>query len=340
MKAPNHHGSVELIDSKAKKHKRSNPFRIRIVTGWKFDYETLSAKPIRKTIGYARTRAEGDRKLEDYHNNLYNLDMNRVTLNYLFGVWYEYKKKKVKEHKRYLSMFKHYNEIENKPFNTITANDLQRIVDEKLYDTTGGYQSRVINIYHQLYNYAKANNIKVGADVSFLVIKKEKELTSELHKPFTDEEIELLWNNRNKVVDLILICIYTGIRPVEMLVISEVHDDYFITGSKTAAGKNRVIPLHNKIKEMFHAAYDNGYFDSYSSEDSWYQMFKRKINPLYSKHTPYDTRHTFATLARRFKMDDHARKLIMGHHIDDLTNRVYTHVQIAELIEEINKIDI
>ncbi len=339
MRAPRHYGSVELICSKTDKTKRRKPYRVRVVTGWNFNFESLSAKPVRKTIGYAETRKQGKCMLDDYHNNLYNLDLNNVSVNYLFGIWYEYKQKKVKEHKRYLSLFTHYEEIEKLPFNSITTADLQRIIDERIPDTTGDYQKRVINLYHQLYEYAKANNIKVGADVSLLVITKKKETKSSLHKPFSDEEITTLRNNRNKVVDLILICIYTGIRPGEMFVISEVHEDYFITGSKTEAGKNRVIPLHNKIKDIFHEAYNNGYFNSYSNEDSWYQMFKRDINPL-SSYTPYDTRHTFATLAKRFKMDEHARKLIMGHHIEDLTDRVYTHKLIEELIEEVNKIDI
>ena len=52
-------------------------------------------------------------------------------------------------------------------------------------------------------------------------------------------------------------------------------------------------------------------------------------------HNPHDTRHTFAT-----KMDDAGanklcRKLIMGHSIEDLTDRVYTHKTIEKLIEAV-----
>lgn len=342
MKGKNSCGSVELICSKKDKHKRSKPYRIRFTIGWEFDYTNLKAKPIRKTIGYSRTQSEGYKIRDEYKNGLLGKDMSNVSLKYLFGLWYEYKKKTIIDYKSYLSMFKQYNEIEKKPFNEISTNDLQRIVDEKLKNLSGGYQKKVISIYSQIYEYAKASNIKVGADVSKLVITKKKEVKSNLHKPFTDEAIKILWNNRNKVVDLILVDIYTGMRPGEMLVISEVHDDYIISGSKTEAGRDRIIPLHNKIKEIFHNAWDNKYFDDYSNEDSFYQVFKKtiKLLNLDNDYTPYDARHTFATLADRYKLNDHIVKLILGHTITDLTKRVYTHKMIEELVEEVNKIDI
>ena len=40
----------------------------------------------------------------------------------------------------------------------------------------------------------------------------------------------------------------------------------------------------------------------------------------------------------RDKADEHSIKLIMGHRINDLTKRVYTHKLIEDLITEINKI--
>ena len=55
-------------------------------------------------------------------------------------------------------------------------------------------------------------------------------------------------------------------------------------------------------------------------------------------HIPHDTRHTFATLADRCKMDDLCLKLIMGHTVSDITKGVYTHKTNEELLSEINKI--
>ena len=56
--------------------------------------------------------------------------------------------------------------------------------------------------------------------------------------------------------------------------------------------------------------------------------------------TPHYTRHTFITKAksRKVNMNDNILKLIVGHDIGDLTEHVYTHREIEDLKEEMNKI--
>lgn len=56
-------------------------------------------------------------------------------------------------------------------------------------------------------------------------------------------------------------------------------------------------------------------------------------------HSPHETRHTFATLAKEAKVDEYCLKLILGHNIADLTERVYTHRKKEQLLEEIKKIE-
>ena len=72
---------------------------------------------------------------------------------------------------------------------------------------------------------------------------------SEIHKPFSEEELKILWAHTDDfVVRLVLILCYTGLRPKELLEMktADVNLDgrYMKGGIKTAAGKNRVI---NKI---------------------------------------------------------------------------------------------
>lgn len=330
MRNSNSYGSITLID---KKSKRRKPYRVQIHVDW-----TDDGKPIRKTIGYAKTRVEGRQLLAEYHDKPFDLDMNNVSFKFLYDKWYKYKQKTGivgSSLKKYIYIRKYYDCIETKIFNEITREDIQRIIDNSA--VKGSYQGRIRNLYHQMYEYAKANNIKVGHDVSTLVIVKKEE-ESKLHQPFTDEEINKLWNNRNEFVDIILINIYTGCRPIELLKISEVHENYFITGSKTEAGKNRVIPLNNKIKNIFKETYNSKILTKFKSEDNYYQKFKKAMEKMNMKHSPYDCRHTFATLMSNAKANDHCTKLIMGHKIEDLTKRIYTHKVIEDLIEEVNKI--
>jgi len=69
-------------------------------------------------------------------------------------------------------------------------------------------------------------------------------------------------------------------------------------------------------------------------------LFDPLMDRLDLKHTPYDTRHTFATLAKLYKVDSFSRKRIMGHKSSDITDDVYTHTLYNQLFCEINKIKI
>lgn len=334
MKRPNGYGTVKKIDNKGN---RRNPYAVLITTGW-----TDEGKPIQKPLGYVKSERAGDALLSQYHDKPYNIDLVNISFNHLFKMWYEYKKEtgvKPKTLNLYDQYYKHYNMLWNKSFENITTKELQDIADKVM--GTKDYKGKIINIYNQMYDFAEGMNMRLKNRASKLVIldKDGKTTKPSSHIPFTDKEIEILWNNRNEIIDEILVDIYTGVRPGELLVISEVHDNYFITGSKTESGKNRVIPLNNKIKDIFHNLISNKRFDRYKAQDNLYQSWKKQLKNLgLGHHTPYDCRHTFATLMDRAKANEHVVKLIMGHKIEDLTKRIYTHKLIEELIVEVNKI--
>lgn len=109
------------------------------------------------------------------------------------------------------------------------------------------------------------------------------------------------------------------------------HDDTSTSLSNATEDKE----LNKKILQMAQDEFDRTLFKKYGhlSEE------KKELRKLgLGSHSPYDCRHTFATLMSRAKADDHCIKLIMGHRIDDITKRVYTHKVIEDLIMEVNKI--
>ena len=70
-------------------------------------------------------------------------------------------------------------------------------------------------------------------------------------EPFTQEELDLLWENKDKDnVWMILIMIYSGFR-IRAFENMEVNTEewYFRGGVKTAVGKRRIVPIHDSIKE-------------------------------------------------------------------------------------------
>ena len=125
MKNPNGYGTVSKISS----GKRRKPYRVQITTGYKPNREKGTIIPIRKTIGYARTRDEGRQMLARYHDELFDLDLVGVSFEYLFNLWYKYKEKAgMAENtlKLYKNYYKHYKHLEDKAFEDITKLYIKR----------------------------------------------------------------------------------------------------------------------------------------------------------------------------------------------------------------------
>ena len=71
---------------------------------------------------------------------------------------------------------------------------------------------------------------------------------SDIHKPFTDEEYQILWQHTDRLtVRVLLVYLYTGLRPVELRLMTpqNIHlkERYMTGGVKTKAGRNRIIPI-------------------------------------------------------------------------------------------------
>lgn len=131
-----------------------------------------------------------------------------------------------------------------------------------------------------------------------------------------------------------------------------------IGGGKTKAGMNRTVPIHSKIKDLvtqyYNYAVESGseyvfyYSTMLKSKEKRTPVNYRKYTVIYNRaieelnlnpeHRPHDGRKTFATLAKENKMNEYALKRLMGHSIQDLTERVYTDRSLDWLKEEIEKI--
>lgn len=201
-------------------------------------------------------------------------------------------------------------------------------------------------------NYARLFNISES-------IIKESETVKQKHIPFTELEMNKLWNEviNIKYVDVLLIQCYTGLRPRELGLIKLKDVDlnnWTITGGiKTEAGTNRVIPIHKRIQplivrkvneaRLLNSEYLINCIDStdlFMSYDKYNKRFLKIVDKLQldKNHRSHDGRIHFVTMAKHYEVDEYAIKYIIGHAINDLTERVYTHRTIEWLTSEINKI--
>lgn len=76
-----------------------------------------------------------------------------------------------------------------------------------------------------------------------------------------------------------------------------------------------------------------------------YPRYKGMFYEVFMEHfkidrTPHECRHTFATIAAASGMNKLLLKKIIGHASSDITDDVYTHAYIEDLIAEIDKYDL
>ena len=115
-------------------------------------------------------------------------------------------------------------------------------------------------------------------------------------------------------------------------------------GIKTKAGKNRLVPIAEKILPLVESFYNpaNEYLLNLNGTPlKNVQNLRLQIwdkSPLLANHLPHDGRHTCATLMDDAEIPLKIKQLILGHSAQDITSKVYTHKTIEQLIEAINRI--
>ena len=156
---------------------------------------------------------------------------------------------------------------------------------------------------------------------------------TESAKPFSTSDLKRIWSaadNGSKDAKAVLILVYTGMRPNEMLSLEisahlYIHGDnwYIKTGSKTTAGRNRIIPIPNILHDIivsFIAGRKDGPLISaekggHHRVDNWRV---RHFSPLMEElgligYVPYSCRHTYADIQKRRNVDPELQMRIMGH---------------------------
>lgn len=314
-------------------------------------YDALD-KQIMQVVGYYATKAEALAALAEYNENPSDLASRRITFAKLYEVWSKSKFKGGPITNSYAAAYNYCKSLYEYQFADLKTAALQQVID----DCDAGYSTKrnIKILFNQMTKYALANDIISKNYAELCTLPPHED--SDKHKPFTDKELEYLWKLApdNKNVQTVLILCYTGMRTTELCKITRenVHLDkhYMLGGIKTEAGKNRVIPIANKIFPFVKALYDEGHTMLIEDEDG--PLNYDKYRPRYFEtamtllpltmrsHFPHDARHTCATLLDNVEpaIAPKIIKLILGHASSDVTQKVYTHKTIEQLVEAINKI--
>jgi len=329
MKAPNGYGSVTFLGKN-----RRNPYAVRKTVGF-----NEKKYPIYLVVGYAPTREDGMMLLSRYNKDPWNIDRARLTLTELFELWKEKKLQKLGEanQKSLKSAFKHCSSLYQEPYRDLRSYHMQDCIDNcgKGYSTQGSIK----NLFGHLDHFAFEMDV-INKCYSDLITSDPIPETSK--QPFTDDEIAKIWDIRDEEwVDTVLVFLYTGFRIAELLGIQKANVDLsagtIITGVKTNAGKNRLMPIHSKIMPIIQKYMSEPgeclltYRGKKISHSQYYIFWNAIMQRTGMDHKTHECRHTFRSRLDSAGANKRCMDLLMGHKSKDVGERVYNHKTIQEL---------
>ncbi len=350
MRLPNGFGSVYKLSGN-----RRNPYVAKKTKGWEIDPETGKAKQLYTTIGYYPTRKDALTALAEFNANPYDVNAAKVTFDDVYDRWSSEHFPTVSDSnvKGYKAAYALCGKIAGMRFVDVKLDHLQMVVDESGKNSPTLRKLKVL--LGLMYKYAVIHEIipKERNMVEYLNINKAGNPNARDRKPFSKAEVKRVWDAKDSNIyyTIVLMLIYSGCRIGELLDLKKenvnLEEHYFnIIASKTKAGI-RTVPIADKVAPFFeywmnlndceyllstptgnHFDYRN-YYDSY-----WTPL----IEALSMEHRPHDTRHTCISMLTVAGVSDKVIKKIVGHKGQGVTEVVYTHFEIEELIDAINKI--
>ena len=341
MRAENGFGSIVCLDKTGKK--RRKPWAVRITVGWK------DGKQVRKYLGYYRTQSDALVALAEYHKDGYDIDMSKFTLKETFEDWIKTQEKR-KLSKSVLATHKMtYNRLGalgNTPIKNIKTATLQKWYDG--IDLKPATKGKVKNTLTMVFDYAMQNDIVSKNYAKYLKMDEKPEKTG---KVYTNDEIKLLWEHKNEEnARILLILMYTGLRVGELINIKRDDIDFdkqfMIGGLKTEAGRDRVIPIHNKILPLVKAQLGNNKWmiqARHGGQRHYNVLLNQNIKFMDSvdlDHKFHDTRKTAISLMHTAGIPIETVRIIVGHVGDNVTEKIYLHKNPEELVKIINTMEI
>ena len=319
--------------------KRKKPWRARITITNSEGYKKL------KTIGMFKTEREAKNALEEYINNPMLFEAKTITFAEVFSRWFSEKTTEASQPvlRKYELDFEKCLDLHNISFADVRPAHIQKIINDMA--PTMGRHIKIM--FSQMSDFAIRNNIIANDYSKYIKILKKKDKKEKT--VFTDEEIQILWNNLGTgVTNSILIMIYTGMRIEEFLQLEKMYISFEerkikIVDSKTEAGK-RIIPISAKIEKLLKQMFFTSPFNTILVKNGRpyryanYRLdFKETLNTLGIKeHSIHECRHTFITMLSDRNANTTAIKTIAGHTSYALSEKVYTHKRFESLLEAVD----
>jgi len=349
MRLPNGFGNISKLSGNRRK-----PWRVRKTDGWEIVDGKVKQRFI--NIGCYETKSEALQALAEFNKDPYDLGLSTMTVEEVYERWSDRKFEEISDSnaKGYEAAFKLCGRIQDMRFVDLKIDHLQKVVDESGKNTPTLRKFKIL--MKGLFDYAVIHGIipKERNIIEYLDISRAGNPNALNREPFSKDEIDRLWkvHDANEYISVVLILIYSGLRIGELLNLkkSEVNltERYFdITKAKTESGV-RLAPIAKKILpfveqwmqkndcEYLISTPDGKPMDYRNYYDSYWKPLMRLLDM--DSHRPHDTRHTCVSLMTMARIDERFIQKIVGHKGFNVTTQVYTHLEIQELVNEIDKI--
>ena len=327
---------------------RDGRWTAEVTLGYDDVIENGEAKKKRKTkkkTGF-ETKKEALAYIPQLHQTVTETDKH-IKFKDLYKMWIERHDDRVSKSTIdcYKAAYKYFTPLYYVEMAKIGSEQLQKCIDECPHGRRTKENMKAVGTC--MFRLAMQLDIVDRNYAEYVYIAKEEK--SE-RLAFSPDQIKRMWENVDKIPNLkyILVLCYTGVRLNEMLKAKTANynkqERYFITGSKTDAGKDRTITISPRILPFFDDFGVGEYLFFSNAKNATERKFREDIfypslraigidetakdgSHLY---TPHCCRHTFATLMKNIDAPATDKQKLIGHSKFEMTAH-YTHTDIESL---------
>ena len=267
----------------------------------------------------------------------------------------------------YRAAYNYYGTLHDRQIRTITAADLQQCMDDCPRGKRTHQNMKVVA--GLLWKYAKDKHIVTQVESENLFTGRGKSVKREA---LTDLEVERIRQDigKHRYAEYIYCLCYLGYRPGEMLelrkdqVIEHNGRLFLVEGKKTDAGRDRTVPVHQKIEDVIRSRlmvpgtdliFPQYVFQRPSKKRpvAPFTAFKQMSDNYFRENVfkpicgllgiaegkvPYAARHTFSNKLKTAAGDDRDKAALMGHSDYTFTQTRYQTTSQDELLAVVDSI--
>ena len=319
-------------------YKRGDTWTAQVVVGWRPPAEGKSSQiPVKRTKGGFKTKKEALEFCASLRTAS-GKPRTRMTMQAVYDAWHDSYAPRIVRATMVCdeSACKHFSSLHDTFIDMITPYDLQSCMDA----CTGGKSTHANMkcVAGLIWHYAIDAGIVEKDVTKYLYIGKHQ---TEQREPLTEDELRVIREAipYEPYAEYVYAHCFLGFRPGEFLALkkSDVRREKGITclvgGSKTEAGRNRLVPVPAAIADIIDRRVSaegtdllfprfltdrKGAFTGYA--EMTHEYFRESVfKPLMARlgiaegKVPYSARHTYSDKLKRAGGDDRTKAALMGH---------------------------